>query len=197
MSRTGSEAGRVLIHLVLRRRGLATRILPPVSLVLATWAGDYIAGLEATRYRGQASSRAAHDGVNLWVARFAAAARRAVDDASSFATKAQALQREWRAQLGSVRADSATDLLLRALPGAPIVTVNSAAVLIDRSFAAANDAIARLSGAGILRQLTVGRRNRAFEAPAIIENFTDLERQLASPEGNTCAGHERVATMTQ
>ncbi len=31
----------------------------------------------------------------------------------------------------------------------------------------------------------MGRRNRAFEAPAIIEAFTDLERQLASPEGNT------------
>jgi Fic family protein len=179
------RTGRALIHLVLRRRGLATRILPPVSLVLATWASDYIAGLEATRYRGPASSRAAHDGANLWVARFAAAARRAVDDASSFEAKAQALQREWRVQLGSVRANSATDLLLRALPGAPIVTINSAAVLIGRSFAAANNAIARLSGAGILRQLTVGRRNRAFEAPAIIEAFTDLERRLASPEGNT------------
>jgi hypothetical protein len=31
----------------------------------------------------------------------------------------------------------------------------------------------------------VGRRNRAFEAPDIIAAFTDLERQLASPEGDT------------
>jgi len=36
------------------------------------------------------------------------------------------------------------------------------------------------TGAGILTQVTVGRRNRAFEAPAIINAFTDLERQLAS-----------------
>ncbi len=28
----------------------------------------------------------------------------------------------------------------------------------------------------------VGRRNRAFEAPQIIEAFTALERRLASPE---------------
>jgi Fic family protein len=179
------RTGRALIHLVLRRRGLATRILPPISLVLATWANDYIAGLEATRYRGPASSKAAHDGLNLWVARFAAAARRAVDDASSFEVRTQALEGEWRARLGPVRADSATDRLLRALPGAPLLSVNSAAVLIGRSFAAANDAVARLSGAGILRQVTVGRRNRAFEAPGIIEAFTDLERQLASPEGDT------------
>ena len=38
------RTGRALIHLVLRRRGLATRVLPPVSLVLATWADDYVLG---------------------------------------------------------------------------------------------------------------------------------------------------------
>ena len=33
--------------------------------------------------------------------------------------------------------------------------------------------------------MTIGRRNRAFEAPDLIDAFTDLERQLASPEGDT------------
>ena len=47
------RTGRALIHLVLRRRGLATRVLVPVSLVLATWAQDYIDGLTAFRYRGR------------------------------------------------------------------------------------------------------------------------------------------------
>ncbi len=179
------RTGRALIHLVLRRRGLATRTLLPVSLVLATWASDYIAGLDATRYRGTASSKAAHDGLNLWIARFAAAAKRAVDDASSFEARTQALQHDWRRALGAVRADSATDRLLRALPGAPLITVNSAAALVGRSFTAVNQAIGRLLASGILKQTNVGRRNRAFEAPAVIQAFTDLERQLASPEGNT------------
>jgi Fic family protein len=179
------RTGRALIHLVLRRRGLATRILLPISLVLATWASDYIAGLQATRYHGPASSKAAHDGLNLWVGRFAAAARRAVSDASNFEAGTQAIQDDWRTKLGSVRADSATGLLLRALPGAPLITVNSAAALLGRSFTAANDAVGRLLAAGILRQISVGRRNRAFEAPAVIEAFTDLERQLASPDGDT------------
>ena len=179
------RTGRALIHLVLRRRGLATRTLLPVSLVLATWASDYIAGLDATRYRGTASSKAAHDGLNLWVARFAAAAKRAVDDASSFEARTRALQHDWRRALGAVRADSATDRLLRALPGAPLITVNSAAALVGRSFTAVNQAIGRLLASGILKQTNVGRRNRAFEAPAVIQAFTDLERQLASPEGDT------------
>ncbi|MDA8365686.1 MAG: Fic family protein, partial [Actinomycetota bacterium] len=51
--------GRALMHLVLRRRGLAVRVLPPISLVLATLSQDYIAGLTATRYAGAPSSSAA------------------------------------------------------------------------------------------------------------------------------------------
>src|SRR5580693_316735 len=120
------RTGRALIHLVLRRRGLATRVLPPVSLVLATWAADYVLGLEATRYRGPASSADAQDGLDLWIGRFAAACQRAVGDAASFEARAQELEGEWRARLGQVRAGSATDLLLRALPGAPVLTVSSA-----------------------------------------------------------------------
>lgn len=36
------RTGRALIHLILRRRGVADRVLPPVSLILATWAKDYV-----------------------------------------------------------------------------------------------------------------------------------------------------------
>ena len=179
------RTGRALVHLILRRRGLALRVLPPVSLVLATWSQDYIGGLTATRYRGPATSKQAREGVNLWIGRFATACKRSVDDAASFEQQALAIEAEWRERLGRVRARSSADLLLRVLVGAPAVTVNSAAALIGRSFVHTNEAIQRLTGAGILRQVTVGRRNRAFEAPEIIDAFTALERQLASPEGDT------------
>ena len=179
------RTGRALIHLILRRRGIAPRVLPPVSLILATWAQDYIGGLAATRYRGPATSKAAREGTNLWVGRFATACSRAVDDAASFERQAGAIEAKWRERLGRVRARSAADLLLRVLVGAPVVTVNSAADLIGRSFVHTNEAINRLVEAGILKQVTVGRRNRAFEAQEIIEAFTALERQLASPAGDT------------
>jgi Fic family protein len=179
------RTGRGLIQLVLRRRGLATRVLPPISLVLATWAGGYIDGLTATRYQGSATGKAAHVGINLWIDRFAGACVRAVDDAASFEQRVQRIQDTWRAQLGRVRSGSATDLLLRSLPGAPVLTVNGAAELIGRSFPQTNEAIARLTQAGVLSQVTVGKRNRAFEVKEIINAFTDLERQLASPAGDT------------
>ncbi|HZL06701.1 MAG TPA: Fic family protein [Coriobacteriia bacterium] len=179
------RTGRALIHLTLRRRGLAPRVLPPVSLVLATWATDYVAALDGTRYRGQPASPAAHEGLNRWVGLFATACRRAVHDAAEFAARTRGLEAAWRERLGAVRANSATDLLLHALPGAPVLTVRSAADLISRSLRATNEAIARLSAAEVLTQVTVGRRNRAFEARELIDVFTDLERQLASPRGDT------------
>src|SRR5215210_3517763 len=42
-----------------------------------------------------------------------------------------------------------------------------------------------LRQAGVVRQVTLGRRNRAFEAVGPVESFTGFERTLASPEANT------------
>lgn len=180
------RTGRALIHVVLRRRGLAPRVLPPISLILATWSDDYIGGLTGTRYLGDPSSAAAHQGLNRWIALFAAACSRAVGDARSYEDRVRALEENWRARLGQVRRGSAVDLLLAALPGAPILTVGSAAELIGRTFPAANNAISRLVQAEILREARLGRRHyRAFEARELIDAFTDLERRLASPEGDT------------
>lgn len=179
------RTGRAIIHLVLRRRGLADRMLPPVSLVLATLARDYVGGLTATRYVGPSDSGQAHAGLNRWIATFAAACTRSVADANDFERRAAGLEAQWRERLGRVRADSAADLLLHRLAGAPVLTAESAASLIGRTYNPANEAIKRLAKAGILRQITIGGRNRAYEAPEIIDAFTDLERQLASPAGDT------------
>ncbi len=179
------RTGRALIHVILRRRGLAANVLPPVSLVLATWSDDYVNALMDTRYRGRSDSAAARSGLDRWIGLCAAATTRAVSDAELHEASVVELQDSWRARLGRVRAGSALDLLIDALPGAPVVTVQSASTLIGRSAQAVNEAMPRLVEAGILRQTTVGRRNRAFEATELIDAFTDLERRLASPTGDT------------
>ncbi len=179
------RTGRVLIHVILRRRGLAPLAVPPISLVLATWSDDYVNGLTATRYRSGPTSHDAVAGRDAWIALFAAATTRAVTDAETYAHRVAEVQAQWRARLRRVRAGSAADLLIDALPGTPVITVRSAAALIGRSEQAINEAIPRLLEAGVLAQTTIGRRNRAFEAPELIDAFTHLERQLASPEGDT------------
>jgi Fic family protein len=181
------RTGRALIHLLLRRRGLAQHVLPPVSLVLATGARSYIDGLTRYRYIGSPTSRKASEGVNEWIAHFAGACTRCVSDATAFQARSAQLEAQWRERLGRVRANSATDLLLRRLPGAPVLTVHSAEALLGRTFKPTRDAIGRLVETGILKPVTIDKRSRAYEAPEIIDAFTALERQLASPDGDTRA----------
>lgn len=179
------RTGRALIQLVLRRRGLVTAASPPVSLILATRSQDYVNGLTGTRYRSRPDESEAIDGLNAWVELFASATTRAVDDARHFEQQVREIQADWRSTVGPVRADAAVLRLIEALPGAPIITVQSAAGLIGRSVQATNEAIRRLVAAGVLKQSTVGRRNRGFEAPELIDAMTRLERQLASPDADT------------
>jgi len=179
------RTGRALVHVLLKRRGLATAVVPPVSLVLATWSGDYIAGLTATRSRSERDTAEAVDGLNRWIALFAAALTRAVGDADGYEHRVHEIQARWRAAVGKVRSDSAVLRLIDALPGAPLVTVQSAAALIDRSVQATNEAIRHLERSGVLEQTTIGKRNRGFEAADLIDAFTALERQLASPDADT------------
>lgn len=180
------RTGRALIHVILRRRGLAPRFVPPISLVLATWASDYIAGLTAYRHVGAPDSPERSSRAGTWLRTFATATHRSCHDAEAYANEIDTLDARWRDQLGRVRANSAVELLLDVLPGVPVITVESAARLIGRSEMRTGEAVNRLEAAGVLRQRNVGRqRYRVFEAADVVDLFTGLERALASPTGNT------------
>ena len=77
---------------------------------------------------------------------------------------------------------AATDLSVASGSGAHRVT---AVELTGCSFQVANQAMDPLVEAGVLVQVSIGRRNRTFEAPELIDLFTALERRLASPSGDT------------
>lgn len=179
------RTGRALVHLILRRRGLSRVFQPPVSLVLATRACDYIRGLTAFRHVGAADGPEALGGLNEWVGIFAGACSRATADALAFEERCRRIEADWRERLGRIRRSSSTDLLVRQLPGTPVLSVKTAAAMLRRSTPQVNEAVARLEAAGILKQVTLGRRNRAFEARDVIDALADLERQLASPAGDT------------
>lgn len=179
------RTGRVLIQMILRRRGLAERVIPPVSLVLATWAQDYVEGLMGTRYVGESDSASAHAVFNLWVGRFAAACQRAVSDSLEFETKVGTIEQRWRSKLGTVRKGSSLDTLSKGLVGMPILTVATAMNLTRTTHKQTSEAISVLVEAEILKSMSTRMRNRVYEAPEIIAAFAELERQIASPNGDT------------
>ena len=179
------RVGRALIHLVLRRRGLAPNFVPAVSLILATNAGAYIAGLVSYRYDAPADDPMAASAAIQWIDVFVNALLRACADATAFADQLDQLEERWREAANPVRRRSAVDLLLSALPGIPILTVETAAGAIGRSRKRTNDAVNHLHECGVLRQGTVGRRNRVFEVADLLDAITQFERRLASPAANT------------
>ncbi len=179
------RTGRALVHMVLKRRALITRTLPPVSLILATRAQDYVAALQATRFEGLPDSPLAAQSTNEWVDLFAGACSRAVADAETFEQRVTKLQADWRARLVHMRSDASVFGLIDRLPSTPIVTGRSVEKALGISFQAANNALGELEKTRILTRTRIGRRNRAFEAREIVDAFTDLERQMASIDGDT------------
>jgi Fic family protein len=170
------RVGRTLIHFVLRRRGLAPRFVPPVSLVLAARSNTYIRGLNAF----------AHGELAEWLEVFARALRAAAQRSAALAEAIAALQESWRERAGRPRRDSSAEALIGALPAYPVLTTDSAAKLLGRSVQAANQALGALEEAGVVKVAGAVRRNRAFEAPELLQLVAAFEKELAvSEEGFT------------
>jgi Fic family protein len=165
------RVGRALIHVVLRRRGLAPRYVPPVSLVLAADSKAYVAGLAAFREEHPAD----------WILLFAQAIERAAAKATELAIRLADLQERWRERAGRPRSHSSAEALIVELPAHPIVTVATAQTFVGRSKQAVNEAIAMLARKGILHPITLARRNRAWEARELFDLINAVERELATP----------------
>ncbi len=163
------RVGRALIHVVLRRRGLAPRYVPPVSLVLAADAKAYVAGLTAFR-DGRPTD---------WILLFAQAIERAAAKASELALRIAELQERWRERAGRPRRHSSAEALIVDLPAHPIVTVATAQKFLGRSKQAVNEAIGASADKGVLHAITLAKRNRAWEARELFDLINDVERELA------------------
>lgn len=163
------RTGRALVQVVLRRRGLAPRFLPPISVALANARQRYIDGL--TAFRG--------DDVAQWVGHFADAAARSARLASAYVGAVGALSARWRDQLTASgrapRAGAAAWALIDVLPAHPIISAPVATVATGRVKTAIYDAIEQLVAAEILLPLSTSRRNRAWEVAGLLDLIESME----------------------
>lgn len=165
------RTGRALVHVVLRRRGLTPRFLPPISVVFAGSRERYIAGL--TRFRFDA------EGISVWIEQFAAATLRAAQLAQAYVSAVGALQEQWREQVltsvGTLRADAATWAIIDLLPAHPMISAPVATAVVERAKSRVYEAIEQLVTAGVLLPLTTGKRNRWWEATGLLDLIARLE----------------------
>lgn len=180
------RVGRALIHGVLMRRGLARRIVLPISLVLGTWSHRYVDGLTAFR----------EGNVNGWLELFVEAAEEAVEQSELLAQRFDEVKAGWavaleefRTRQGKTRAlrsDSIEAKLIEGLPAHPIMTVASAQRLYGSSAANARHALDSLTSAGLLRTKVIGAKGAlGYYADDILDLITHADRQLASSAFDT------------
>lgn len=175
------RTGRALIHVVLKRRGVALAYVPPISVVLAAARDRYIEGL--TRFRA--------DGVPEWVEQFATAARAAANLASAYLRRVQELSAAWRAKLAAQlrppRADAAAWAVIDILPAHPMITAPVAAAVTRRSKPQIYEALDQLQAAGILAPLSQSQRNRSWEAVGLLDLLAGLESAQPPPSNDAPA----------
>jgi Fic family protein len=162
------RTGRALIHVVLRRRGVAPDYVPPVSVVLAAGRDRYIAGL--TRFRGE--------DVAGWIEQFATATFEAARLAQHYLGEVEVLMHDWREKLtgsSAPRADAAAWALIDVLPAHPVITGPVAAAATGRSKGPVYEALSQLQNAGVLIPLTASNTNRSWEAVGLLELLEALE----------------------
>jgi Fic family protein len=168
------RAGRALIHVVLRRRGIAPAYVPPISVVLAAERSRYIGGL--TGFRGRE--------VAEWVGQFAESAARAAKLAQTYLKAVKELTTRWRTQLAAgaaPRADAAAWAIIDVLPAHPMITAPVAAAATDRAKAAVYQALSALQEAGVLQPLSRSQRNQSWEAVGLLDLLAGLESGQLPP----------------
>ncbi|HEX7590923.1 MAG TPA: Fic family protein, partial [Candidatus Limnocylindrales bacterium] len=159
------RVGRALIHVVLRRGRVAGRIVPPVSVVLATNRQRYVEGLTAFRFGD----------VDGWIVFFARALADSAAASRRLGERLSGLEAKWLAAVRP-RAGSAAEKLIAGLSGQPVLSVETARGVTGASFQATNQAIARLEAAGVLRPIRGDwRRNRLWESPDILSLLDEFE----------------------
>jgi len=174
------RVGRCLIHVVYKRAGTAARFVPPVSLILATESDAYVRGLTAYRESREPD----------WYGDFAQTVIKACGAARQLAGQIAELKERWLRQAGDPRQGSTARGLIDVLAGQPILRTQHVVDLIGTSTTAAHNAINVLQAAGVLKQVTVGRRNRAWEAVGLLSLIDGFERRLATPEGAAKAARQ-------
>jgi Fic family protein len=164
------RVGRCLIHSILRRRGLAARYVPPISLILASRRQQYIAGL--VQYR--------EGEVDEWCEFFCDATAYAAREAERLADDVATLQKQWMERLGSPRKDSSAWAIVEALPAHPVIDVPTAARLAAVSDVAAGRALNRMEQLGILQNIGERQRGRTWECRELFDLVSEVERDLTA-----------------
>jgi len=152
------RTGRALLQGMLRHGRLTRNITVPVSAGLLRDTDAYFGAL--TKYRA--------GDANSIVAAVAEACFAAVKNGRALVDDIQDAERSWDVRV-IARSDSSVHRVKKYLLRQPVVNTKTVAAELGISDVAAQSAIDRLVEASVLTQMSVGNRNRIWQAPEILD----------------------------
>ena len=160
------RVGRCLIHMVLRRRGLAPNFVPPISVVLAARREAYFGGLKEYR----------DNEVEQWLTFFADATGVAALTAEELSGSIDKLEANWLSRFARrPRRDSAVYRVVRMLPAHPVLNVVTVQDELGVSDVAAGNALNELANVDVIRVVDDRVRGRVWECPTMYTLMTEFE----------------------
>ncbi len=167
------RVGRALIHVLLRRRGLAPAFVPPISVVLAARPHAYVEGLVGFR-EGR---------LDAWCASFADACARAAGMSVDLAERIADLEAEWYERAGRPRRDSAAARIIKVLPAQPIASASTIRAAINARHQRALEGLKVLADAGVVRQISQGGYDKQYAADELFDVLEAFESRVSASGG--------------
>jgi Fic family protein len=162
------RTGRCLIHALFRRRGIAPRYMPPVSLILGANKDAYIAGLNAYR-----------DGnVTDWIEHFSRAVEKSAHSAENFSDQVRTLQKDWIDRAEPMRADSVAREIIEMLPSFPFITTSVIMNATGKSNRAVLNGLEHLTQRKVVTRHTNRRKGDSWEAKELFALLDEFEHDV-------------------
>ena len=162
--------GRALVNVILRRRGVTTRVVVPIASFLVANKSAYFADLNKYR-EGHLQSL---------LSRFISAANISSVEADKTAATLDKLSEIWRKQIGIIRTGSSTSQLLDRLTAIPVFSAEELVGVIGKNPSSIYNAISKLNNVGILEPLSDRRRNQIWGAVDVLQELEELDSRIAA-----------------
>jgi Fic family protein len=167
------RTGRALVQVILRKRGLSSAYVLPISIAFALEKSTYIKGLTAFRESTFAE----------WLNTFSTAAIQSARLAETYLEQISTCQEDFRSKVTkkfNPRSDSSIWAIIDLLPAYPVITIGMLVESIGKTKAALNQAVLQLEESKILVPISTGARNRMWESPAILTLLENLNEGVRS-----------------
>ncbi len=176
------RTGRALSHAIMRRRGFYEHLIPPIALIPAMDIEHHACLLLPYRTGRNFTNKTVGQILDNWVAHCARCISLSSKLTEIYMNSISDIVDSWKSTIGEYRHGSALDILIRELPGIPVVSIASAMSLTGKGFSAVNDAVGHLVDKGILTSDSSIQRNRYFEATEVVNMERRILQQTIPPD---------------